>query len=209
MNFLAHLYLSPPTPAAWIGSLLPDLHRGPLDPALPGELHAAAALHRRIDRITDTHPLFLRSRSRLFPYHGRFSGILTDVFYDHFLARGWSRWSREPLDGFVERVHGGLTSNLHLMPPAVRPIVERMCAQGWIGCYGSAAGLRLTLTRMSARFSARFGREVDLAGAVDLLDTLGDDIAGDFDAFFPVLIRTAGEPMATPAATPAASAAGG
>lgn len=191
MNFLAHLYLSKPTPAAWMGNLLPDFCRGPAIAALPPEpadLHEGVRNHRRVDAFTDTHPLFHQSRLRLFEHHGRFSGILVDVLYDHILAREWDRYHPAPLPAFLARVHDGLRHGRDLAPPPVRPIFDRMCDQAWLGAYGTRDGLRLTLTRMSARFAQRFGREVDLASVVDRLDELDGGLREDFHAFFPQLI---------------------
>lgn len=70
VNFLAHLYLAEPTPASWIGNLLPDLTTGPTDPDLHPDVIAGAANHRRVDAYTDTHPVFARTRARFRDKHG-------------------------------------------------------------------------------------------------------------------------------------------
>ena len=188
MNFLAHLYLADPTPASLIGNLLPDLVRGRPDPAWPADVLEGARHHRRIDAFTDTHPLFARSKGRIFAEHGRFSGILVDIFYDHFLSRDWDRYHARPLPEFVDQCHQAMLAHPDLMPAAMRPIIECMAEQQWLLCYRDADGLRLTLTRMSRRFSERFEREINLAAAVDLLEDRGEALAADFHTFFPQLI---------------------
>ncbi len=188
MNFLAHLYLAEPTPASRIGNLLPDLCRirpgMPLDPAVA----AGVETHRRVDAFTDAHPVFARSKARIFPHCGRFSGIVLDVLYDHVLTVDWPRWSHTPLADFVSSVHSDFRRHPHLMPPVVRPILDRLDEQNWLLSYGTPDGLRLCFQRMAGRFSERFGREVDLASAVDLLETEAEPLRADFAEFFPDVV---------------------
>ena len=120
MNFLAHLYLADPTPASRIGNLLPDMTPGPLKPDQDPEVLTGAQNHKRIDAYTDTHPVFLRTRARFRQRHGRFSGILTDLFYDHVLAQSWDRYHEQPLSKFIDLVHEELGRNFDLMPEPMR-----------------------------------------------------------------------------------------
>ena len=41
-------------------------------------------MHRKLDSFTDSHPVFLRSRGRISDMNRRYSGVLIDMFYDHF-----------------------------------------------------------------------------------------------------------------------------
>lgn len=188
MNFLAHLYLSDPTPEAMIGNLLPDLTTGPTDPDLHPDVLAGADLHRRIDAYTDAHPCFARSADRFRPTHGRFSGILTDLFYDHVLARDWHRYHDQPLDAFIDRAHEKLITHEHRMPEPMRPIVRRMVHQGWMHRYHSLDGMAVILGMMSIRFTKRLGKTIDLTTAVDMFPMIDDELTDDFHAFFPELI---------------------
>lgn len=65
VNFLAHLVLAPTTPQGLVGSIAPDLIRGPLPRDLDLLVADAAAEHQRIDRFTDAHPAFHRTRRYL------------------------------------------------------------------------------------------------------------------------------------------------
>lgn len=188
VNFLAHLYLSESSPASMIGNLLPDLAPGPTDPALDPGVRAGARNHRRVDAFTDTHPVFARSRSLFRERHGRFSAILTDVFYDHVLARDWSRYDDRPLDGFIDEAHDALTRRPDLMPAKMRVVIGRMVEQGWLRCYATPGGMSRVLGMMSRRFTERLGRPVDLACAVADLPGIGAALTEDFHMFFPQLI---------------------
>ncbi|MGB0768489.1 MAG: ACP phosphodiesterase, partial [Phycisphaeraceae bacterium] len=93
MNFLAHLVLAPPTARGRLGSIAPDMIRGPLPSHLDAQVVAAAREHQRIDAFTDAHPAFLRTRDRLRGVvDPRLAGVLADVLYDHVLASRWSTY---------------------------------------------------------------------------------------------------------------------
>lgn len=192
MNFLAHLYLADDSPEAWVGSVMPDLVRAKyIAVDLPQATLGAVAQHRRVDAFTDMHPIFARSKSRLFERHGRYTGILIDIFYDHFLAVDWERYHHEPLSDFVRGVHEAFRSHAALMPPDMRYPVDRMIEQDWLGSYASVEGIRLALERLSLRLSRRFEREVDLAAAVTDMLQCRAELADDFRLFFPELIAYA------------------
>ncbi|MGB5965432.1 MAG: ACP phosphodiesterase [Sulfurimonadaceae bacterium] len=54
-------------------------------------------LHRFIDTYTDAHPIVKQSKERISPERRRFSAILIDIFYDHFLAIHWEQYSSNSL----------------------------------------------------------------------------------------------------------------
>src|SRR5713101_1076663 len=60
-----HLYLSEPHDEAWLGSLMGDFVKGPLDGRYGREITRAIAMHRKIDVFTDAHPVVLQSKSRM------------------------------------------------------------------------------------------------------------------------------------------------
>ena len=192
MNFLAHLYLTDVDGGEMVGGLLPDLVRGRVPAGLADSVQWGVANHRKVDAFTDTHPMFNRSRSRLRESQGRFAGILTDVFYDHFLSVSWGAYHPEPLEGFIDRAHDWLLKAEGLMPEAMRPVVRRMVEQRWLSCYATDDGLRQTLAWMSFRFRQRTGRVIDLTGAVEALVEHREGLAADFELFFPELIAYVG-----------------
>ncbi len=170
-----------------IGNLLPDLVPGPLSPELDPEVLTGALNHKRVDAFTDTHPVFARSRARLRHRHGRYSAILTDMFYDHVLALHWGRYHDQPLGEFIDRAYTALAGHTHLMPDPMAGITGRMIEQDWLGSYATSDGMRSVLKMMSARFSERLGRAVELEHAVDDLRPHGNDFEDDFHEFFPEL----------------------
>jgi len=187
VNYLAHLLLADPTPASRIGNLAPDFARQRDLRGLPPDVQSGIDRHRRVDRLTDCHPAFARSRNRLFPRHGRFSGIIVDLFYDHALTRRWEQHHAAPLPEFIERCYAHLRDHDADMPEPMRPPVRRMIDQDWLGDYATDAGLQRILTMMSVRLTHRFKRPVDLTPAVETLGTHRSGILDDFDELFPAV----------------------
>ncbi|MEM9420089.1 MAG: ACP phosphodiesterase [Planctomycetota bacterium] len=192
MNFLAHLYLADDSPASMIGNLLPDLHRGRLPDDLDPVVMEGVKRHRQVDALTDAHPLFERSRDRLRPRHGRYAGVLVDVFYDHILSVQWSDYHFEPRPSFIARAYEQILSEADLMPSDMRAIMLMMAHEDWIGHYATVDGIAHTLGRMSARLRERFNRDVDLASAASDLRDQYNDFAEDFQEFFPDLMLQIG-----------------
>ncbi len=194
MNFLVHFYLDCDSPEAMVGSVMPDLCRGPMPADLPPAARRAFERHRVVDAFTDTHPVFACTRRRLQARHHHFSGILADVFYDHILASEWSRYHDEPLDDFIERVHGAIHHCRAILPVSMRRPAARLVEQNWLGRYATVEGIERTLGQMSVRLSERLNRAIDLAPAAYDLAEQHDAIAADFHAFFPLLCRFMARP---------------
>ena len=184
MNFLAHLYLSPPTPDAWLGSLLGDFVKGPLDASgYGGEVHAAIRLHRAIDTFTDAHPTVRDARALVSPARRRYAGILVDIFFDHFLAARWTAWHEAPLRSFADDVYASLTRPSVPLPDRFGRLVPHLVAQDWLGEYATLDGIAITLERMSRRAP----HAVVLAGGHEELAMRADAFGEAFEAFFPDL----------------------
>jgi len=192
VNFLAHLYLADDSPASMVGNLLPDMHRGRLPTDLAPQVEAGVVRHRKVDAYTDTHPLFERSRDRLRPRHGRYTGIIVDVLYDHVLSVCWRDYADEPLADFIARAYVTLEQDPGLMPPRMQAIIRAMIDQDWLSTYVTVEGIGLTLRRLSARLNERFGRQIALDGAVDELVEQYEGFTQDFAAFFPELMAYVG-----------------
>src|SRR5436853_1964297 len=104
VNYLAHLFLAEETPESLVGNLAGDFVKGRLGDRFPPAVAAGIRHHRRVDAFTDAHPAVAAFRRVLIPEHGHYARIISDVFFDHFLASDFERWAREPLDVFLARV---------------------------------------------------------------------------------------------------------
>jgi acyl carrier protein phosphodiesterase len=193
MNYLAHLYLSEPVPEAWLGSILPDLLRGPVPADLPVNTREHATRHHAVDRFTDSHALFWRSRTRLAASGLRhYTGVVVDVLYDHFLARDWACWASEPLPQFAERVYGGLAEVAPRLAPISSEVCARMRQSDWLNHYAVWDGLATALQRLSRR--SRRGARLEVA--LPYIAAEYGPLADDFHAFFAELRTQLAHPLA-------------
>ena len=103
MNYLAHLWLTEQAGLPLPGAILGDLVRGRLDGRFPAALERSIQLHRRIDVLTDSHPLVVAARGAYTGGARRYAGIVLDLVHDHCLALDWPRYSREDLKLFARR----------------------------------------------------------------------------------------------------------
>ena len=176
MNYLAHLYLSRQDPESLIGNLAGDFVKGVLrDEFTPG-IRAGIMHHRRIDAFTDTHPQVAAFRRVLIPDFGHYARVISDVFFDHFLATGWREYSDETIEEFVDRV-------FTLMRDQPRPLrLDRvfLYIPSWILSYQDIEGVRGALTGLSRRLSRRPNLE---AATHHLIDSR-DELERRFRAFF-------------------------
>lgn len=194
MNFLAHLVLGPQTPDGFCGAIAPDMIRGPLPESLPIQVMAAAVEHQRIDRFTDAHPAFYRTRDRLRGIiEPRLAGVLTDVVYDHVLARDWPRWRSEPFNDYVSAAERHLADRLPMLPEDARWRVRLMIDQHWLLSYPTVRGLRARLTQMSERLTRRIGRPMSLTPSAGDLERVYPDVADDFSTLWPDLLAFVAE----------------
>lgn len=188
MNYLAHLFLSPPSPQMLLGSLAADFTRGRLETlarAYPPEMMRGIALHRRIDRFTDDHPLVWQSRRRFSPVYRRYSGILVDILYDHFLSRYWSEYTGRDRVRFIREVYRLLEQRHAQLPPRLRQLAPRMQREDWLGSYHDLEVIGLVYRRMEMRL----GRPGCMSGAIDEVKAGYRPLADDFNRFFPDLVR--------------------
>lgn len=188
MNWLAHLYLSEPTPAFRLGNLLPDLAPMAALAHLPPEFQAGIQCHRRIDAFTDSHPVFRRSIERLGPTFRRFGGVLTDIFYDHILAREWDSFATTPLVEFAAEVYASFDAQWSHVPEEARERLQAMREADWIGSYRHIEGITEALTRIGGRLR----RPTDLAASVPIFIREYEAFRADFGEFFPQLIAHVG-----------------
>lgn len=184
MNHLAHLFLAPRDPEQLIGNIAGDFVKGPLGDRFTDGIRAGIRNHRAIDAFTDSHPSVAAFRHVLIPEHGHYARIIADVFFDHFLARGWNRFTDEPFDDFLARVFATLDAHAESLPGRLAAVYPRMRDDGWLQSYARVDGIRTALYYLSSRLS----RPHRLDTSVRHLTDSRDELQRHFDAFFPDLV---------------------
>ena len=187
MNYLAHLYLSFGHEEILVGNYIADAVKGRQVQAYPEGIQSGIMLHRRIDTFTDNHALVEQSKARIRASYRKFSGVVIDMYYDHFLAAGWAAWSDVPLLQFTKMAYHTLFRYYMKMPFRMKRILPAMAIGNWLASYADVDNVGLALQGMSRRTSFDSGIE----NAKYQLIEHYDDLKSDFDAFFPELIAYA------------------
>jgi acyl carrier protein phosphodiesterase len=151
MNFLAHIYLSGDNELVTIGNFMADGVRGNKYKMYSRDIQIGIRLHREIDTFTDAHPIFRQSTKRLHKPYGHYSGVIIDIFYDHFLAKNWKSYSDVPLADFVDDFYKSLTDHIELLPPRYKTMTPIMIEGNWLLSYATIDGIQLVLNGMNRR----------------------------------------------------------
>lgn len=185
LNFLAHIYLSDNSEEIMIGNFIADSIRGNHFEHLPTGVIKGIKLHRSIDEYTDQHLMVKQSIYRLQPRFNRYAGIISDIFYDYFLAKNWTKYSTIPLIEFSENFYRILEENYGLLPLEIQTVLPNMIKHNWLLNYGNFNGIQKTLEGMTSRI----GNKLDLSLAIETLKADEEDFGSDFEQFFPDLIN--------------------
>jgi acyl carrier protein phosphodiesterase len=184
MNFLAHLYLSGNEEDVIVGNFIADSVKGNYQNRFPEGMERGIRLHREIDRYTDSHPVVRESKNRLMPKYRMYSGVIVDIYYDHYLAKYWNEYSDEDLRKLVSRTYFLLFRRYPLLPPRSKKILPFMVAQNWLVGYRDLDVLQKVFNGMSRRTNHNSGMEnavFDLKKDYKLFEN-------EFRAFFPEII---------------------
>ena len=157
MNFLAHAHLSGDNDALLFGNFVADSVKGNELNRYHQEVKNGIVLHRKIDRFTDMHPVVSGSKDKIRRHFGLYSGIVVDIFYDHFLAANWNLFSPVELSEFSTNVYKILAKRFLLLPPRTLRILPFLIAQNWLSSYANLTDMKRVFYGMDRR--TRFRRE--------------------------------------------------
>lgn len=153
MNFLAHLYLSGNDEGVRVGGFIADSVKGRDYNDFPAGIRKGILLHRSIDEFTDRHHVVLSCRYLLRKPYKKYAGIVTDVFFDHFLAANWAVFSKEPLEGFADGAYRDLSDNIDILPDRIREFLPFAIENNWLVSYAEIGGIKRVLEKMPNRTS--------------------------------------------------------
>jgi len=180
MNFLAHAHLSGNDEDILFGNLIADSVKGNASIKYSGNILTGITLHRLIDSFTDNHPVHKKSRNIIRGDFGKFSGIVVDLYYDHFLAANWHRFSDEQLKFFTSRVYRMLSKRFFMLPARSKRILPFMISQDWLANYANFDGMENILYGMDKRTGFRSG----MKDAVKPLRKHYSELEKDFFEFY-------------------------
>ncbi len=184
MNFLAHIYLSGDNDLMKIGNFMADGIHGKHFDTFPMAIQKGIILHRSIDTFTDAHPVFRQSTKRLHANYHHYSGIIVDIFYDHFLAKNWSYYSDERLEDYSERFYQSLRDNYDDLTPKTQKMMPYLIEYNWLLSYQTIEGIESVLAKMDTRMK----RDSIMRFSVAELRTYYSEFESEFTTFFEDLI---------------------
>ncbi len=151
MNFLAHIYLSGDNKEVIIGNFIADGIKGKDYKKYPLQIQRGILLHRGIDSYTDQHPTVRKSTARLHENYGHYSGVIVDILYDHFLAKNWKMYHKQPLEEYVQDFYKLLNSEYELLPSRIQFMMPFMISDNWLLSYETIPGIGKILEQMNRR----------------------------------------------------------
>ncbi len=152
MNFLAHLFLSGDDEELKIGNFIADSVKGKPSASVYSQgVIRGIQVHRKIDAYTDTHPIVLNSIKRLREHHGKFSGIVVDIAYDHFLAKNWKQYSSVELFEYVHDCYALMMRHRAELPEKVQRFLPYMIKSNWLYHYRTLEGIDKVFKGMARR----------------------------------------------------------
>jgi len=125
LNYLAHFHLAQSSHGLTVGALLGDFIKGPLAGRHSPAVENGIRLHRNIDGFTDRNLCVKHCQLDFDPRFRRYSGIMTDVVFDHFLSIHWDQFHPQPLAVFSTEVFQRLDAS-DVLPEAARKLATAL-----------------------------------------------------------------------------------
>ena len=184
MNFLAHIYLSGEDDFVKIGNFMADSIRGSQYLDYPNSLQKGILLHRHIDSFTDSHPIYRKSKHRLHEKYGHYSGVIMDIAYDHFLAKNWSKYSKENLEDYAADFYQLMQDNYEILTERTKGMLPYMIGRNWLVSYATIAGLEMILFQMDYKTKHR----AHMQEAIVEIQDFYTEFESEFFQFFEELV---------------------
>lgn len=186
MNFLAHAYLSFDHPQLLVGNMISDFVKGKAQYNFIEGIRKGITLHRSIDDFTDTHDATHEAKRIFSPHYRLYSGPITDILYDHFLANDPNIFTERSLKAFTQSTYICLEEHITQLPDNFVMVLGYMKAQDWLYNYRTHEGIERSLRGLARR--ATYLAESDVAYNLFLvhyvtLKELYDVFIKDIEAF--------------------------
>jgi acyl carrier protein phosphodiesterase len=187
MNYLAHAYLSFELPEITVGNMISDFVKGKQKENYPPKIRQGILLHRAIDTFTDTHSVTRRAKGFFKQDFGLYAGPLTDIMYDHFLARDTVIFpggeAGNSLKSFAQRTYERVEASQNLLPEKFARMFPHMRREDWLSHYRYKEMIFTSFEGLSRR--ARYMPPVDQAN--QLFEAHYEDLEACYVEFFPEL----------------------
>ncbi len=185
MNYLAHIFLSGNNNQLQIGNFIGDFVKGSQMNKYPENVRKGIILHRKIDEFTDTHPVVRETVGILKPAFGRYSAIVTDMYFDYFLAINFRKYASKSLHIFAIRFYFITLIHYKHLPVRVKGFIFHFIFTHRLHKYASVSGLRNSLQIMESHKTSA----IEAEKTIQFLIENTNEIEKHFHLFFPDLIE--------------------
>ena len=144
-----------------VGNMISDFVKGKKKYDYPEQIQQGIAVHREIDRFTDTHSATKAAKEIFRPAYRLYAGSLMDVIYDHFLALDENEFSDESLKAFTVNTYAMLDEFTDHFPDEFSAMYPYMKAHDWLYNYRYRQGIEKSLAGVVRR--AKYLDESDTA----------------------------------------------
>ncbi|MDC9592339.1 acyl carrier protein phosphodiesterase [Xenorhabdus sp. IM139775] len=166
MNFLAHLHLAALSESSLLGNLMADFVRGSPEGAFSSDIAAGIRMHRRVDSLTDQHPLVTEARKLFRDEYRRVAPITLDIIWDHFLSRHWDKFEKHySLPEFVSFARRNIEPYLASTPEKFQALNNILWSQNLLIRYADMsciANVLQSMARTRPKLSALAGSYQDI-----------------------------------------------
>lgn len=184
MNYLAHSFLSFQKTELIVGNFIADSLQGNKFEGLNEGIIKGIKLHRKIDSYTDSHPIHLASKHYFRKHFDKYSGVVVDIIYDHFLAKNFKLFSTITLQDYANQVYKLVQQYEQYLPEKAKRFYGYMIERNILYHYSSIIGIETVLTHLSRRIKNRY----ELQLAIPILKENYTEIENEFFVFFDDLI---------------------
>jgi len=153
MNFLGHIYLSGDDDQLIIGNFIADCVKGKKYLDYSEGIQKGILHHRIIDSFTDRNSNIQQIKMFLRPTYHLYSGVVTDLFVDHFLAANWLNFSEKPLPEFSEEVYTIFQLNYEILPQKIQGFLSNLIQRNRLLSYSEISGIEEALMIMAFKTS--------------------------------------------------------
>ncbi len=167
-----------------IGNFIADSIQGNKFEGLTENIIKGITLHRKIDVFTDQHLVYLKSKHRFSNDYDKYSGVLMDIFYDHFLAKNFEKYSSLSLENYSQDAYKILGDNTIYFPEHAKRFYQYVTERNIFYHYSTIEGIETVLTHLSHRIKHRYHLNL----SIPLLKDNYIELENEFFLFFDELI---------------------
>lgn len=187
MNFLAHLHIAEHCSSSLLGNLLGDFVKGDPTKKYQDDIAQGIMLHRFVDSYTDNHLIMKQCKTLFDSDLKRFAPIAMDMFWDHCLAKHWSRFHHQPLTRFVDNAELTIKQTSAPLPDRFVRMSTHMWQGRWLESYQEFDNIKFALERMSLRSM----RMAPLAECGEQLEMHYQEFSELFNQLYPEVLEKA------------------